>query len=384
VRLHPEARVAIGRWAAIIGVGLAVIQSHLFVGDLAELSRSVGAGEVLAPGLSIYLAAMASLTAGTLLLVIVAGMVRQHGLGNGYGALIASGWAIHAVREFLDGAGRGSGRWVVGAVGGYDLGLVTLAAIGCATVAMLRMRVGEAGEVPLRVPSSGHVPLVVAVTVAGFWGLARGQPILWTSIPCMMANAVDAGWYLVASLVVLVPIGSFAGSRPAIVARLTGRGPPAPPSQASWRRATLLTLAILVLVTAASLASALARATALPLGDAVFAMIAAAVGLDILDDLQARRGDLMAVWTLHQPLHAELVRCALADAGIACHLQASHLRTLLAFFGPFAPIDVLVPAAAAAAARVRIEPLFHGMRARDTAPAGVIGDSLAQRLGEPG
>ena len=37
------------------------------------------------------------------------------------------------------------------------------------------------------------------------------------------------------------------------------------------------------------------------------------------------------------------VERVLADAGIPCHLHASHLRTLLAFFGPFAPVIVLVP-----------------------------------------
>jgi len=74
-------------------------------------------------------------------------------------------------------------------------------------------------------------------------------------------------------------------------------------------------------------------------------MMAAALVLDMLDDLRARRADLVAVWPLQHMQHAEIVRRVLSDAGIDCHLQSSHLRTLLAFFGPHVPIDVLVPAA---------------------------------------
>lgn len=97
--------------------------------------------------------------------------------------------------------------------------------------------------------------------------------------------------------------------------------------------------------------------------EATSAMLAAALALDIVDDLRARRADLVAVWPLQHAQHAELVRRVLADAGIECHLQSSHVRTLLAFFGPYVPIDVLVPAMAAEDARARIEPLFQGMAA---------------------
>jgi hypothetical protein len=352
VRCHPAARITIGRWVALLGVVLALAQSYFAVDHVTDLQRMWNAEPAL--GLSRQLVAIASLTTGTLLLVIVAGMIRQHGLGNGYGAVIASGWAIAVTRQFLDGPFAGS-----------QLRLAVIAAVGGATLVMLRMRIERAGEAVLRVPSSGQVPLLTVAFVAGIRSLLRlgrfGQFVATGGTVGAASAVLGGGWYLVGSLVVLVPLWSLAFSRPVSIAPLAAHAQLAPPGQASWRRATLLSLVILLLVAAGSLLAALDGPEARALVDAALAMIAAAVLLDALDDLQARRADLVAVWPLQHAQHAELVHRVLSDAGIECHLQASHLRTLLAFFGSYAPIDVLVPAAAAEGARARIEPLFRDM-----------------------
>jgi hypothetical protein len=116
---------------------------------------------------------------------------------------------------------------------------------------------------------------------------------------------------------------------------------------------------LLVLIAAASTLSLTTDPDAAALSEAAGAMVFAAVVLDLIDDLRARRGDLVVAWPLHQPHHAELVRRTLADAGIPCHLASSHLRTLLAVFGPYAPIDVLVPAGSADEARGKIAGLYQ-------------------------
>jgi hypothetical protein len=64
------------------------------------------------------------------------------------------------------------------------------------------------------------------------------------------------------------------------------------------------------------------------------------------------------VWPLHAPLLADFVRDRLTAACIPHHLQAARLRTLLGFFGPFAPITVLVPSDRAADAERQIRELF--------------------------
>jgi hypothetical protein len=65
------------------------------------------------------------------------------------------------------------------------------------------------------------------------------------------------------------------------------------------------------------------------------------------------------VWSLHQAQHADLVVRALDDIGIPCHLSSANLRTVLAFFGPFAPIDVYVAPEHMPAARTRIRELIE-------------------------
>jgi len=54
---------------------------------------------------------------------------------------------------------------------------------------------------------------------------------------------------------------------------------------------------------------------------------------------------------LHQIQRAGVIEHVLAAADIPCHIHASHLRTLFAFFGPWAPAIVLVPEEHAARAR---------------------------------
>ncbi|HEX3474748.1 MAG TPA: hypothetical protein VHT91_06885 [Kofleriaceae bacterium] len=346
VRLQPAARIASGRYVAILGLVFAVFQSYVSVRYLSEWART--GSEVFTSDAATELAAFVSLPAGTLLLVIVAGVIRQHGLGNGYGAVIASDWALRAVHRILDGP-----------TPGHALGLVTLAAIGAATVAMLRMRIGGDREAPLRVPASGSLPLATAGMIAAPWVLSAFglggvlQVLGWIPDPSHL------GWVLVAAVAALVPLWSLAVSRPAIVAPLALRTALAPPGWSGWRGATLVSGVLLVLIAAASTLSMATHSDAALLGEAAGAVVFAAVVLDLVDDLRARRGDLVMVWPLHQAQHAELVRRTLADAGIACHLAASHLRTLLAVFGPYAPIDVLVPAGSADEARGKIAALYQ-------------------------
>lgn len=347
-RHDPGARIAIGRHVALLGAVLAVIQSYFVVRYLDSLRR--GGLEVLAPGTAIRLAVMASLTAGTMLLVIVAGMIRQHGLGNGYGALIVSSWAITVVHRVVDHP-----------TAGHALGALTLVIIGGAAMALLRMRVGGGGQASLRMPASGSIPLVTASSVVSpRWLLAPLGVISGSGAAARWLDSVPHRTGLFAAgIVVLVPLWSFAFSRPGIVAPLAARAGLAPPGRSVWHRATCLSLVSLLGLGVLAQVSAAIDPDAQRVCEAQAAMMVAALVLDMLDDARARGAALVAVWPLHQPQHAELVRRVLWNAGIDCHLQSSHLRTLLGWFGPYAPIDVLVAAKDAESARDRIGGLYE-------------------------
>jgi hypothetical protein len=98
----------------------------------------------------------------------------------------------------------------------------------------------------------------------------------------------------------------------------------------------------------------------------ILAMVGAAVVLDALADARAHRRPLAPAGMLHQIQHAGSVERVLAGAGIPCQLHAIHLRTLFAFFGPWAPVIVLVPEAQAAEARKLLAGLVAAASGRDT------------------
>jgi len=346
-RWDPAARIVIGRYVAVLATGFAVLQAYLAVSYLDAPPLDVA---ILAPGLAVRVAMVASLVTGTMLLVIVAGVIRQHGLGNGYGALLVSAWLIRVVSAALDGPSAG-----------HVLGVATVAAIGIATLAVLRMRVGGQREAQLRVPASALAPLLALPTLLALWSIVE----LGFPFGLLTGTIVGHPWLAAGAVVALVPIGSFAFSRPGIVAPLAAQTELAPPSRASWRRATLLSLVVLLAAVAVATISAATHPDARLASDVVSVMLFAALVLDVRDGARARRGDLVAVWPLYQAQHAELVRQVLTDAGIECHLASSHLRTLLGGFGPHVPIDVLVPVAAADASRRKIAALFQELPLRE-------------------
>jgi hypothetical protein len=79
---------------------------------------------------------------------------------------------------------------------------------------------------------------------------------------------------------------------------------------------------------------------------------AAAVAMDVAAELRLEmtEGKLVAVRRIQKADHADDLIKSLREAGIPAVGQAAFHRTLLQFFGPFIPVDILVPAARAAQA----------------------------------
>jgi SecD-like export protein len=314
LRHDPRRRLVLGRAAAGAGIVLALLQGYFLSHYIESLSRG-GAEIVLDPGLHFRLVATLSLVAGTLLLAGLAGVVSTHGLGNGYGAVMVAGGLIHlAHRHTLP-------------------GVVAFAAIAIATAGALRWRIGEAR---LRVPSCALVPLsdaggfAFAVLALGKLGLdgVLFEPTGW--LRDLRANH----WVVLALVLAFVPVWSWLLARPALVERVAMQAGAPRPTRAMWLRATLVSLLVLGAVAAVDLAVATS---------AVLAMITGAVALDIYADARAHRAKLAPAGVLHQIQRAGAIEQLLAGADIPCHIHASHLRTLFAFFGPWAPAIVLVP-----------------------------------------
>jgi hypothetical protein len=81
--------------------------------------------------------------------------------------------------------------------------------------------------------------------------------------------------------------------------------------------------------------------------------VVTAVILDLVAEWRFRRrhGALVPVWPLHRLYAVDPALDLLHAAGIPAHPRSVHARTLLQFFAPYLPVDLLVPEADAARAR---------------------------------
>ena len=79
----------------------------------------------------------------------------------------------------------------------------------------------------------------------------------------------------------------------------------------------------------------------------------------IIDDARVRRAKLAIAAVVHQVQYLGVVEHVLGEASISYHFHASNLRTLLAFFGPWAPVIVLVPEEQASLARDKLDAVLR-------------------------
>ena len=346
----PDARAPI-RAAVAITAGTLLFVQGWFVTNYLYGLNNLG-GTVIDDGMLPRLLVMSSFAIGTLVLVGVAALIREYGVGNGYGVLLVSGFVIR-LGDWLDREGKLDGDLVVGAV--------ACVVIAVAVITFLRWRVARVGEAPLRLPTSGTAPLgdvgglvILLALLAQFsTGDVTARLYTWVSI------AREHHLLLIAVMAALTLLWSFAFARPNVTRRLADKLGLTAPSRASWWAATQLSAGLLVLLGAIATVTAIERPTAAWIVDAMTVAMLAAVVLDIYDDTRARRTTLDRAWTLHQAQYIDLVSRSLDDAGIPHHMSGASLRTLLAFFGPFAAVDVLVAPEHVPAAKQRIRELFE-------------------------
>jgi hypothetical protein len=345
----PDARAPLGHAVITLTFALLLFQTWTILKYLDALGRGMGMTELTGTDRMLL---VGSLLAGTALFAGVAKLIRHHGLGNGFGMLLASAWIIHIAWPWLKLEAFASSYHV--------LGLATLLVVALPIAVALRWRVGAVGEATLRIPTSGISPVSDAGGLVVLLGLLATLPL-----PDVMLNLVEVIqylgshlWLVVGLLVAVTVLWSLAFARPRVTATLATRTGLAPISSRTFWRGTALSAAVLLFVSGPSLLPAFTQSFYKELTNPLTIGIVVALGLDVFDDLRARRIALEPAWSLQQAQHADLVAHDLASAGIPCHLASSNLRTLFAFFAPFVPIDVLVPAEHVPAARIRIAALL--------------------------
>ena len=328
----PEGRRKLGRAVAVVAIAVAAAQAYFIAVYLESLSRG-GAEVVTSPGLAFRAMTVGTLVAGTMVAAWLASIIGHRGIGNGYIVLLVAGYLEYAPWGAVAGTGAQAA-----------FAMVALVCLVIVIVIALGTRLGSDREVHVPLPASGLAP------ISGAGGLAMVPAqlaALGLALPPALLAIFSSATNRAAVELVLVIATTFAWSavfaRPGLWRRVHAKAGLAPVDRRSWLRATIASAVILFVVDALALVSARAAPAAAALFDPIVLFLVVATMLDAADEVRDRRRGLIPVWPLHTPLVTDAVRHELAAAGIDHHLQASRLRALLWFFGPYVPIMVLVP-----------------------------------------
>jgi SecY len=289
------------------------------------------------PGLASSALVTLTLTGGVMVLWILAGLVSRYGLGNGISVILFAG--VISVPASLRSMGEAA---QAGAEEGGNIALLGLAV--CAVIAVtsrvLRSRAG--GPLGLRLPTCGIVPVAEAdalmvlpasiMTLGGAMGATAWMP--------------DGIAIRLALVAVLAVAFSLLFSRPGLAAgqvRVVDAGAAARRANAFW---VATAVSAIYVVGIAGLAWLMQRWYPSFVHDAMWIAVSTAIGMDLVSEWRARRRcrALTSVWPVHRVQVADIAVRALEDAGIGAHTRGRYHRSLLYFFGPFVPIDIMVPA----------------------------------------
>ena len=363
LRLTPDGRRKLGRAVAIVAIALAAAQAWFATRYLIDMSESPY-GTRFAYGEPLVM--VASIVAATAWFAWLAGVASEHGLGNGYSTILATDILIGIGRDLRFVVDGGVGAEVApGLSGGAMLILGTLTA--AATTALVIWLVSRRFAVPavadtdapkIATPVAGIVPLtwlyVASGVLATLTALGIELPYEWIAWMSTMS-----AWPLIGIAAALTPALGWLLSRPAAISGARARmlGVTAAPAHRAWLVAVAASAGVTVALVAAADTLRLTAAVG-PL-DVVAYVVLAVVVLDLVSSWRAhRRADLVSVWPIHQFALADVAVDVLAKHGIAAHLRSRNHRALLHVFGPFVPIEVMVPADRAGEATALLRDLF--------------------------
>jgi preprotein translocase subunit SecY len=314
----------------------------------------------------LWAGASATLTGGVYASLALAWLVTRYGLGNGFVVVLAADvipWALQAAGDLWFGW-REPAAEPTTATAALLMVALLLAPI-LLTLYFMRVSAASAGDratQALRLPVCGIWPLVIPVELwtSMLLGLQlHDVPVTESFPPSETTQSI-----LVLAIVVLLvwPLARLFNA-PERVARAIGNGSGGGDGPASvdevrspLRRAALWSGIFLALAYAPGLL--LYAWIGIGAGVRAFGLVlAAAAGLDLAGEWRYRTGrDEVAIgWSEHRIYAVDTDLATLSEAGIAAYPRAVCFRTLLQFFGPYLPIDLLVPARDAARARALLD-----------------------------
>jgi len=342
-------RAGLTQAAWLVALALAAVQAVAFVRWLGEQTGPDGGGLLPRAG-RLELAALALTLVGAVALVgVLARAVDRFGLGDGFavlaGASLLGQLAAYVLYEL---------RGVASA--GQRIGVLWLALAAAAMALVIRaLHAGGRTGVRVPVPTCGLVPLALtAWTLSLPYALGPGLslPELRGAQELLERYGWPGHWALAVGFAVALALAFTSGAqvRAAWSAARLGEPPPPASVDVAIRAAHRWSLLLVAAVAAAPLAGGFVRASFSLDHLGLFQLAAViAVVMDVAAEARARRrlGPLVPAFALHRVYAVEPALAALGEAGIPAAARARYFRALLHVLAPFAPIELLVPAARA-------------------------------------
>lgn len=349
-RLTPDGRRRIG----VAVVAVAIVVGVVYGWRIARLFQDASAWSSveITHGLRPVAIIALSTVAATLVLGLIAAAISEYGLGNGFAAMLAAGTLVELVRDVKHEVPPAPVAAVL---------IAMIAVVAAATLWLVRRRFGDRADAPgVNAPVAGLVPVMWPFALATILNAAIAAKI---TVPRGITDLVDRpshGVALVIAIALTVAIGWLAarpGRSAALFGRMTATATPPAPDRRAWAWAAGANVAVVVGLTLVGFAVATLLEDA-QWGWIGIAVIAVAIA-DIVADWRARRRvELVGVWPIHDAALADTAAEVLARAGIAAHLRGRHTRMLFNLFGPFVPIEVMVPADRAGEASALLKDMF--------------------------
>jgi len=336
-------------------IGVAVVCVAIAIGftqgwSLAkELQRASFSDVGLIPaGTKVASVIALSCATAALVLGVVAGAISEYGLGNGFVALLAAQTIATIARAVIAAPPHAAAAVVA---------VLLVAVVATATAWLVRKRFGAVDGTRVGAPA-GLIPLLWVVAA---WSIINAASAIGVAPPHELLDwMVTRG--IAADVIVVIALTAgiaWLAARPAQIAALYGRmtATAVAADRRAWAWAGGANTVVLIglFAVAAGVTPVLDVGVWTSIGIAITTVAV----LDVVADWRARRrADLVGVWPIHDAALADTAAAVLARSGIPAHLRGRHARMLFNLFGPFVPIEVMVPADRAGEASALLKDMF--------------------------
>jgi len=350
-----EGRERLRAAALLLALGLTALQAFSLV-QLMKANRFIGHDTLT------FLGTWTALMAGVWILLALMRLIERLGLGSGFSVVLVGVLASEALRA----AARNPLVFR-----GTPTRLMVLTLLLVILALAFRREAGVLGQPTLRrelpFPACGLQPAFLPLfAMTLFTALRLGLGAF--SLPLVrdpfagLVGLMDSPVFLGVALLVSVPLFTLLFNWPGHVAEAWNRRQPGQEAAhlgEAWGavvRSMLPSAGFLVCLLV--LRSLLLRER--DAMDLVGLVLLVAIGTDLLREwsFRIRQGVLVSAWPLHRVHALGPALETLREAGIPAFARGLHHRSLLQFFGPMVPVDILVPEGRVEEASGLLQPLL--------------------------